>query len=201
MSGLWLRRLTFVLVLPMLMAACATLKPAGATSNHAQAQADHSAIDLSGRLSVLYQHNGKDEALHGSFTWLQTNTDTRISLLSPLGQTIAQILVTPNSATLTQADKIAHTAADVDTLTAETLGWPLPISGLRDWMQGYATLADGTRFVANPQTNSVTTGDGWRIRYVTWHDDTSPKRIDLARHTDYAGEVTLRIIVDQRSTP
>jgi len=88
--------------------------------------------------------------------------------MSPLGQTVAAINVTPGSATLTQAGQEPRTAADIDSLTQQTLGWPLPVSGLRDWLQGYAVDAQGQRFRASPASNSVTTKDGWRLRFIDW---------------------------------
>lgn len=164
----------------------------------------HETIDLSGRLSVRYQRNGNEEAVHGSFTWTQTPQHTAITLLSPLGQTIATIAIAPGHATMTQAGQPPRAAADVDALAADTLGWPLPVAGLRQWLQGYALNTEGQRFVASPEparATTVTTPDGWQIRYVSWENDTTsgharPKRIDLQRSTTQAGEVAIRIVID-----
>jgi outer membrane lipoprotein LolB len=157
-------------------------------------------IDLSGRLSVRYQNNGQEEALHGSFVWNQNPARTSITLLSPLGQTMAIIDVTRDGATLSQAGQPVRMAADADALAAGTLGWPLPVAGLRDWLQGYAVDANGSRFIASPQTTDVATRDGWRIRYAGWQDDSPPnrpKRIDLERSTAQAGDVSIRIVIDK----
>jgi outer membrane lipoprotein LolB len=89
-------------------------------------------------------------------------------MTSPLGQTVAEISVTPNSATLTQANRPPRVARDIDTLTRQELGWPLPVAGLRDWLQGYAIDAQGKRFAASPANNSVVTRDGWRLRFKEW---------------------------------
>jgi outer membrane lipoprotein LolB len=158
-------------------------------------------IDLSGRLSVRYKKNGQDESLSGKFTWTQKGARTDVSLASPLGQTIAKIAVTPEAATLTQADHAPRSARDIDSLTAQTLGWSLPVSGLRDWLQGHATSADGSRFVASRQNDKVVTRDGWRIRYVAWQDpagpNPQPKRIDAERSaTLQTDEITIRIVLD-----
>lgn len=153
-------------------------------------------IDLQGRLSVRYQANGKDEALHGNFEWHQRGELIDISLRSPLGQTLAQIMVKNGSAQLMQPGQQLKVASDVDTLVAQTLGWPLPIAGLRQWLQGQGQRSDGSRFVASKEADSVTTQDGWRLRYVSWHDNGRPKRIDLERHTVEAGEVGLRLVLD-----
>jgi outer membrane lipoprotein LolB len=164
------------------------------------------AIDLTGRLSVHYQGTYKDEALHGSFSWAQQPTQTTVTLMSPLGQTLAVIDVTPDGATLTQAGQPPRTAGDVDTLTAETLGWPLPISGLRYWLQGFAIDAGGHCFIATPESSDVVTRDGWRLHYASWQDNATPTapqrphRIDLERSTQRAGEVTIRIIIDTWQT-
>ena len=156
------------------------------------------AIDLSGRLSVSYQKDGKPESLSGKFVWAQSGQAIDVSLSSPLGQTIATIQVTPQAATLTQSGQAPRSAADIDSLSAQTLGWSLPVSGLRDWLQGYATGADGRRFIASPANDSVTTRDGWRLRFVSWQDQGAlhpqPKRIDADRSG--GDELAIRIVLD-----
>jgi outer membrane lipoprotein LolB len=161
-------------------------------------------VELSGRLSVNYTREGQPETLSGKFSWTQTPGLVEVSLASPLGQTIANITVTPESATLVQSDRQPRVARDIDALTAQTLGWSLPVSGLRDWLQGYATAADGKRFAASPASNSVTTPDGWRLTFVTWHDGSgarpAPKRIDAERGaTASTGALAIRIIVDPKA--
>lgn len=193
----------------LLLSGCAALAPqAEQTSTETIQSAGnrqyHQAIDLDGRLSVQYQRNNADESLHGSFTWRQTAQSNTITLLSPLGQTIATIAVEPGNATLTQSGHAPRTAADVDELAAQSLGWPLPVSGLRNWLQGFAVDAQGKPFTATPDANSVTTGDGWQIRYVTWDENDParihPKRIDLERQTEQAGKVAIRIVIDNWQT-
>ena len=133
--------------LVLLLAGCASLSPPQAETPQAEqamrSRSFQDAIDLTGRLSLHYQSAYKDEALHGSFTWAQQPAQTTVTLMSPLGQTLAVIDLMPDGATLTQAGQPPRAAADVDTLTAETLGWPLPISGLRYWLQGFAIDANG----------------------------------------------------------
>lgn len=195
------------IALPLLLAACAGLPPPAVqketgTQQGAPARPFHEAIDLGGRLSVRYQRDNRDEALHGSFTWHQTAAGTTVTLLSPLGQTLAIIAATPAGATLMQSNQPTRTAADVDTLTAQTLGWPLPVAGLRDWLQGFVVDRSGKRVVTTPQAPDVSTIDGWQIRYENWVGGESPsspvrpRRIDLSRYTAQAGEVFIRIVID-----
>jgi len=188
-----------------LMTGCAALIPPPTPAPAAAAQAQRlyrDSIELSGRLSVQYQRGGADESLHGSFTWSQTPQRTLLTLLSPLGQTLAVIEVQADGATLTQAGQPPQAAPDADTLVQTALGWPLPVAGLRDWLQGFATDARGHKWVAPAQPGSaVSTANGWRIAYPSWEEiDASgavrPRRIDLARQTAQAGPVALRIVID-----
>jgi outer membrane lipoprotein LolB len=191
--------------MPMLLAACAT--PPRPVTDGGQASAIatrpfHQAIDMAGRLSARYQASNREEALHGSFTWSQTPESTTVRLLSPLGQTMAVINVSPEGATLQQGGQPVRSASSVDELTAETLGWPLPVAGLREWLQGFALDSTGKRFIASPLATQVTSNDGWRIHYAAWMDENPvsaqnrPRRIDLARSTEQAGDVSLRIVID-----
>ena len=180
-----------------LLAGCATPPPA--SSNRVAPYSE--AIELSGRSSVNYQKDGKSESLSGKFGWQQSAQRTSVSLASPLGQTIAQIEVEPGMARLTQGDEVPRVAADIDSLSAQALGWPLPVSGLRDWLQGHAVSLDGSRFRASPEHSSVNTRDGWRVNFVSWQDDAAllpqPKRIDAER----AGQVAIRIVIDAAVQP
>ncbi|MGZ3236244.1 MAG: lipoprotein insertase outer membrane protein LolB, partial [Burkholderiaceae bacterium] len=70
----------------LMLAGCAAITP---STEHTQrpASAYQDTINIDGRLSVQYQQNGSNEALHGNFNWSQTPKRTVITLSSPLGQT------------------------------------------------------------------------------------------------------------------
>ena len=198
----------------LLGAGCASLTPPRPADSANQAKADGARayrqnIELEGRLSLRYQQNQEDRSVHGSFVWTQTAEQTHLRLLSPLGQTIALIDIKPGLAVLTQSGQPPRSADDANQLMAQTLGWPLPIAGLRDWLQGFATDSSGKAFVARAPADgdgvAVTTQDGWRIQYLNWQAATAdggarmPKRIDLDRYTDQAGEVAIRLVIDKTS--
>ena len=181
------------------LTACATTAPS--SMSQAPVAAYRDVIDLAGRLSVNYERDGKPETLSGKFNWSQKGERIDVALASPLGQTLAKISVTPDAATLTQTDQAPRVAKDIDSLTAQTLGWSLPVSGLRDWLQGYATGPGGKRFTASPASNTVTTADGWQLTFVSWQDENAaqpaPKRIDAVRAATATSEpLALRIVID-----
>ena len=198
--------------LAILMTGCASLLPAGGpgmpagSSPEAGTRPYRETIEIGGRLSVRYQQNGSDQALDGKFIWAQAPGRTLITLLSPFGQTLATIDVTPTGSTLLQSGKPPRQEVDVDALAAAALGWPLPVSGLREWLQGFATDAQGARRIARADATGdaayLKTADGWLLHYPTWEAaptpaETHPKRIDLQRMTSQAGNVSLRIVIDQ----
>ena len=197
-------------LLSALLALCAALGLAGGLSGCASMSAPRSNaavapyradLALSGRIAVHYTRDGKAESLSGSFTWQQTAERTDVSLISPTGQTVAVISVTPHSATLKQSDKAARSAPDLNSLMQQTLGWSLPVSGLREWLQGHAVAADGSQFSASPAHDAVVTRDGWKLEYLSWQNSAAatpqPKRIDVTRlGAGQLDDLSFRIVID-----
>lgn len=178
------------------LAGCATT-----STNVATVGAYRDSIDLDGRLSVNYQKSGNRESMTVNFDWAQRPGRVDVTIANPLGQTVATIEVKPQSATLTQAGRAPVTEADVDTLSQRTLGWPLPVSGLRDWLQGYAVDAQGQRFSASPAGNEVVTQDGWRLRFVEWQDPNAAQPAPRVIHATRAAvgdiqDLEIRIVIN-----
>jgi outer membrane lipoprotein LolB len=197
------------LALSTLLAGCAGLSQQSAPDTAVQTPvAYQESIAIDGRISVQYAQNDQPQSLHGSFNWSQAPGRTALELLSPLGQTVATIDVRPDMATLVQSGRAPQMAPDIDQLAARALGWPLPVAGMRHWLQGRGTDSAGKPFQAVPgdENASFVTADGWRVAYPTWQTETDsgrlrPRRIDLTRHTAQAGLVSIRIVVDNWKKP
>ena len=154
-------------------------------------------IQISGKISILYQQGDKPQSLPGGFEWEQDEQGIRINLLSQLDQTIARITQNAQGATLEMNGKPPRTASDLDQLLQDTLGWSLPVAGLRDWLQGFVAI-DGNKPVAVKAEDQTINTQGWKLRYVSWHEQPGPpKRLDLQRYTEQAGEVSIRIVVNE----
>jgi outer membrane lipoprotein LolB len=197
-----IKRLVTILSLAVL-AGCATAPSTPPSTATVAPYAD--TVQFDGRLSVNYLRAGKQESISGKFAWRQSAARTDVTLASPLGQTIATIAVTPGEATLKEGNNPPRSAADVDTLSAQVLGWPLPVSGLRDWLQGYAVGADGRRVAASPAQPKVTTRDGWELEFVSWREGATPpkpRRIDARRGAGGDVEsIDIRIVIDGAGAP
>ena len=115
---------------------------------------------------------------------------------------LARSLSSPTGATIRQAGQTPRSATDPNALAQQALGWPLPVAGLRDWLQGFANDTSGKRVSASSDNTAViNTDDGWQLQYASWEPavtgaGTRPKRIDLTRTTIEAGQVSIRIVID-----
>jgi outer membrane lipoprotein LolB len=187
------RQLLSAVTIALVLTGCAT------TTNLSTAPvaAYRDTIELNGKIAVNFQ-NGEHPPVNGKFTWTQRPGRVDVAVFDPFNQTVAEISVTPDAATLTQPKREPRTAKDIDTLTQQTLGWTLPVAGLRDWLQGYAVDAQGKRFAASPANNNVVTRDGWRLRFVDWQQGTAtpmPRVIKAERSTAGNGELSINIAI------
>jgi outer membrane lipoprotein LolB len=160
----------------------------------------HENIQIQGRFSVGYEENNRPQSVQGRFQWQQQGQRIDIDLMSPLGQTMAKLAITPDSATIQQTGKQIKIADNVAELTEQTLGWSLPVAGMRDWLQGFNRSTTNQRQLARPNENDQFDTDGWHIHYVSWQQNSVsvyPKRIDLTRTSPQLHQLSLRIIIDQ----
>lgn len=126
------------LPLTLLLASCATLQPMqpaappASYQQHAQSIAKIQTFALNGRIAVLTQKKG----FSGGMRWHHHAEGDEIGFYSPIGTQLGQISSNAEGVTLTTSDKKTYTAQDAESLTQQTLGWSLPMSGLPDWVLG-----------------------------------------------------------------
>ena len=187
------RRLFLILGLAGALGGCASVAPPHAERIY------RDNITLGGRLSVRYTQDGQPQSVQGKFLWSQRRDATTIELYSPLGQTLARIAIEPGRATL-EAARGGRVAATADALTEETLGWALPVDGLRYWLQGFVRSGERTLVAVTPEGPDSFRSDGWRIQIASWQQAgavTLPKRIDLERDHISGGAIALRLVIDE----
>ncbi|GGY08500.1 lipoprotein insertase outer membrane protein LolB [Paludibacterium paludis] len=142
-------------------------------------------FDVTGRLSVNFDGKGQ----MAGFDWRHQPGRDELDVKTPLGSTVARLVRDVSGVELTSDGK-TYRAPDVDTLTEERLGFPLPMANLAWWVRGRA--APGAAAETLPDGTLVQ--DGWRIRFTRDADQPSPypKRIDLSRE-----RLTLRLVMQQ----
>ncbi|MFZ6862184.1 lipoprotein insertase outer membrane protein LolB [Undibacterium sp. Ji67W] len=183
----------------ILCSACASFdwqqRPNGVTMTSFGARTYQDNIQLSGKISVRYEKENKPQQLPGSFEWEQSGQHLRINLLSPLGQTLARITLDDGKAILEQDGQSPRYAQDLDQLLQSSLGWSLPAAGMRDWLQGFIPQANGQRLALH-RVDQTLEDNGWTLRYASWQEQTDlPKRIELSRYTQQAGNVSISIFI------
>lgn len=175
----------------LLLVACATPQKI----DHAGAEPS---FERAGRfaLSVNY-HSGKQEAVQGGFAWLDTGKRLKLDLANPLGSTLARVEVDSVRAVLTRSDGSSLSAKHPDALIEQVLGSPIPVAGLRDWLQGRT----GSDAVTNLEKNTehqiqAFSQDGWRVR-LSRYDQYGPQLLQLNRN-DSQRDISIRLVTDQR---
>ncbi|MBM3359283.1 MAG: outer membrane lipoprotein LolB [Betaproteobacteria bacterium] len=171
-----------------LLAACAALVAPDAPTARPAA-----AFDLVGRVAVSY--DGRIFSSH--VRWEHSGPRDEIWLLTPVGQTLAHIVGDAGGATLTGADQRKYSAASVESLTRQALGWELPVARLAYWVQGEIAPGAAPEGVERDAQARITalTQDGWRIAFshpTAGEDLGRPRRLELAR-----GNHEIRMVIDR----
>ena len=161
------------------------------------------APDLSPRAAASFNASGRLSARHGNegvaanFDWVHEGARDEVSLITPLGQTVAQLSGDTDAVRIDFPDGRHATANDWDALTRAQLGSPIPVRGLAAWLRG------GPREGATSEVErdgrgraGVLRQDGWEVVYGYADDARSdPSRLTLRYAADPTIEV--RIAIDR----
>ncbi|PKO53473.1 MAG: outer membrane lipoprotein LolB [Betaproteobacteria bacterium HGW-Betaproteobacteria-2] len=189
----------------LLLSGCAALKPvpesqlptpvgspAELNRAHLEQLASINQFHLQARIGI--QANGKGSS--GSTRWRHNVEGNDISMLSPVGGTVAKIITNTEGVTLTTNDGKVLQAKDAEALTEEHLGWRLPLQGLPDWALGRPTK----RIFEEMHWDNIgritrLKQDGWDIEYPEYMEAGGyrlPKRINLRSRN-----LTLKLIIER----
>jgi len=187
----WARRLRVAcgVVLCAVLAACALPKPAP------QAAGDD-AYTRVGRFALRVETTGGEQnAVQGGFAWRDDGRTQQLDLANPLGSTLARVDIDRDGAVLTRANGEQAWAANPDVLLAHTLGRPIPVASLRDWLRGHMNQAQALevqRDGAGHPEHFVQ--DGWQV-WLSRYDTQGPRLLRLRRQ-DAGQSIDVRLVVD-----
>ena len=153
----------------------------------------------SGRFAVTTAFEEQRENVSGRFNLEIRGPQQIIELASPLGTTVARVEIEPGGARATGAQMQEVRGADADALTQQLLGWPLPVSGLADWIEGRPVPTRVARVEREGGRVVLLEQDGWTIRLPEYSEATArPRRLVLERPAAASTpSVVLRLIVDE----
>lgn len=189
-----MKRWLLLLLLPQLLSGCARMQtyidpywqsikpfvvpgPAAAPSawdlHRAKAQAV-TAWTLQGRVGVQSEREG----VSASVRWVENAGQYRLRLIGPLSQGSYELEGGPDGVLLRTPEGQSLTAENPEGLLQSTLGWTLPVAGLRYWIRGIPAPGSEPAQLRLDESGRLTdvSQDGWRISVLRY---TSLQGVDL----------------------
>ena len=164
-------------------------------------------FSLSGRFSA----KTASEQVSGQFRYAQSDAERTLSLFSPLGTPVADIVATRDSATLTQAGGETQTAASLAALLRTVIDLPVTDAMLSAWLQGLPSTAP-TAMVSSVERDAsgrltAFVEAGWRVEISARMDPGESGRdaVGAPRRMRWSlaalPETEVRWVIDQWSAP
>jgi outer membrane lipoprotein LolB len=180
---------------------CATRPHEPSTSNATTSVTAQTSRAYHGRFAVQYDdQNGQQRNAYGNFSWQETGDTVTLQLRNPLGQTLAIVTSSPSSATLELPNRAPQTATNVSELMQNTLGFALPVEGLRYWLQPSPAPTSRARTTMDSSSENgrlkQIKQDGWTIDYLAYADapTNGVKRLNLTRAEP---PLDIKLVLDQ----
>ncbi|MFM0323656.1 lipoprotein insertase outer membrane protein LolB [Caballeronia glebae] len=203
LAGASLRRgaLGIAAAASLAMSGCALQPRVPTTTNASTSLTAQTSHMYHGRFAVQYNdQNGAQRNAYGNFDWQETGDTVTLQLRNPLGQTMAIVTSSPSLATLELPNKQPVSADNVSLLMQNTLGFALPVEGLRYWLQPSAAPSSRAQTTLDPEANNgrpkEIRQDGWTIDYLAYADApaTGVKRVNLSRNEP---PLDIKLVLDQ----
>lgn len=191
------------LIIALFLNGCATtapqqkpasaLKPSVLHKQHMEQIASIQQFSLRGRLGVI----AKPKNFSARLTWHHTPEKDSIDVYSPLGGKVAHIAKTPERIVLTDNKNKNTEAKDAETLTENTLGFKLPLSGLSHWALGRPINKGLVNAVTWDENGRISTlqQNGWHIQYKDYVAKDAyflPKKVILKND-----RITLKLLIEK----
>jgi len=171
-----------------ILGACSTLPPAAGI------------LTYSGKFALRVSGTEHQDTMNGRFALSVDDAGVTLDLSTPLGTTVARIRSGPQGALLTVPGSEGlrtEQGPDPDALSQRVLGWTLPVSGIRDWIEGRPAAGRPYRLSAADDGGSLLEQDGWTIRLDPRGADGHIRKLDMNRaQQGEAPSVSLRVVLD-----
>lgn len=180
----FLRKLALVSAL-LLSAACANLSAEGVAATPLRRDTLDTFV-LEGRFSLRQQ----DNSFSGRLSWRHAAGGDEILLATPFGQGVAEITRDSAGARLMAGEGKTYVAENVAKLTAQVLGYPLPLDDMADWLRGrrHGTSSLVIDIYGRPTRLEEA---GWRIEYEYDAENHDAQALPVSLSIERDGEQTL----------
>ena len=158
-------------------------------------------INYTGRFALAVDGANRHETASGRFALTVDESDVTLDLSTPLGTTVARVQSGPAGARLTVPSSgglRTEQGPDADALSLQVLGWPLPVSGIGDWIEGRPVPGRPYRLGPGEGGAEQLEQDGWTIHFDPRGPDGRIRRLDMRRpQQGDAPAVSLRVVLDE----
>lgn len=156
----------------------------------------------SGRFAATAALGGETQNVSGRFSLEVRGAQQVFDLATPIGTTVARVEIGPDGARARgpQLEEVRGDSADA--LAERLLGWPLPVDGLSDWIEGRPVPGRVARVERVDGRVASIVQDGWTIRITEsfatdGHSQPKPRRLVIERPASgLHPAVTIRLVLD-----
>lgn len=155
------------LLLPLLLAACASTPPAPQELPPRPQRENLQSFALNGRVAI----NQGTRSNTVRIAWEHTSESDSIGFASPLGNVLAELQRTPKGARWTTADGELYEARSADRLMARLTDTPVPLDSLVLWITGRVG-ALAAPVIRDPQGRLLNALDqGWSVHITAYESE------------------------------
>lgn len=161
---------------------------------HAQSVRAQTDWTLSARIAA----HSEDDGWNGKLHWQQVKNTYQVSFNAPFGQGGLQLTGEPGYVEMRTSDGQIMTAADVEFLLFQQLGWQLPLNSLRYWVRGVPvpTSEKAPLLSFNEEGRLARMQQShWQIEYPAYRQADGlmlPRKVYLE-----SGELNVRLVIDR----
>jgi outer membrane lipoprotein LolB len=176
----------------VMLQGCAGPGPVAAPATTVTAVAGDPAFELAGRLAIRQG----EQALSANLRWRYDGLGEEMVISAPLGAGSVEIERDAAGVTLRAGGKVER-ASSAETLMRGTLGFALPLDGLRYWVRGQTGPGDLAVRIVRDATGRIESfhESGWDITIPAFSAaplDALPRRIDIA-----SSALQVRLVIDR----
>jgi outer membrane lipoprotein LolB len=191
-----------LLAMTLWLGACATVSPPilEADAQWARRQQQLATIErwvVQGRLGIETRSDGGTATLN----WEQDGASYAMRIMAPLGQGTFELRGNEDGVSLRTPDNRQVTARDPESLMQQSLGWSLPVAGMRYWVRGLPVPGHPIEQIRVDDSGHLLDlqQDGWRIsmqRYRTVGGHELPDKIFMESEP-----LKMRVLISEWQLP
>lgn len=150
-----------------------------------------------GRFSLQTVVYGQADRNSGNFKFSVNKNASELSLYGPLGITLAEIYEDDSTARLKRPDEPTVTAGNVEELMVKTVGFPIPVRELSEWLNGRPIPDKDFRLIERSDTLERFSQGGWLVS--VFKNGGHPVKIEI-RNAEPTADLSIKLILLIRSS-